>query len=297
MANEKPVNYIVDARLDSGGYQSLTCIVGHWTGDPTHGALLFSGIDIDRGENFDMCRLIYKYGGVGGSGQWKIKVRGIDEDNTGWFDSGVFGRAKTDAQITLDEGQPTSGGSKDFDVKDIVREITSRSNWNRFNNLGFIMEDNGSSSNVYAAVNEAESYLVYRIGAQPNFKPSPASVAAPSFPAATDAGMIIAKPGISIFDATDDQVLLTTRKKVVKVLAEGEVTSSSSGNISVMHSLGYVPLVSVYGKGSYPGDQWVRLPIAGGDQYYFVNSSTLYLHASTSGQKFYYRIFVDKIKT
>ena len=250
MANEKPDRSVNDSYLrdDSGFSTRGFCNVGNHTSDSTDGALRFASIDIDKNESIDMAKLIYVYGPVGTSGTWKWKINGIDEDNTAAFSSYPFGRTLTTASASFDEGAPTGGGSKEIDVKSIVEEITSRGGWSRNNAMGFILEDLVSDTNVYAYANLNNSYLIYRINAEPNFFPTPGTVSAPSFPSASSYGIKFSKPGVDVGTASEDDLLFTTRKKVLKVVSEGTISLASGATGTVNHSLGYQPFCLAYLK-------------------------------------------------
>ena len=211
MANETTLS-VQGQYLDSGGFtSSAACVVGHWADDPTNGALRFANVQINKNQSLDAAYLVYKYGDVGDAGNWKFKLYGIDEDNTASFGY-PFGRPKTSASNTYDEGAPTSGGTKTMNVKSILQEITSRSGWSSGNAVGFLLEDNGSANNVFAFASLTNSYLVYRISSEPNFKPTPKSIAAPTFPTTSDYGIRISKSGVDVRTATESQLFFTTRK-------------------------------------------------------------------------------------
>lgn len=298
MANETIVgvngSYIQFPGFDTSGF----CAVGKHPDNSGgyDGALRFTNIQIPKNATIDYAVLEYKYSSVGGtSGSWKFRVNGIDEDNTASFGY-PFGRPQTTAQINVDEGPPTSGQGKKFDVKNILSEITSRSGWSSGNAVGFLFFDNSSSNNVYAYANQSTTYLAYRVSPEPNFKPTPTTISAPSLPTAADVGMKFSQPGVSVFDATDDECFLTTRKRTVMLFDEDIHTSTAANVTTIPHLLGYIPFVTVYAQ-EVSGD-WRKIPrgnMAGSVPFYYVDDDYLYLSASATGQKFYYRIFIDRI--
>lgn len=302
MANEKPEKYYSDsAYKNSYGLNTSSCIVGKdifgFPSGDCSGAMRFTSIDIDRNESVGMARLVYKsVSAPGGSGRWKVKLSGIAEDNTGSFGD-PFGRSKTTNYETIDSDVPNTNTVVDWQVTSIVQEIVNRSGWSRYNAMGFIFENNGSDSNVYAAASSSDSYLVYRIGSLPNFKPSPVSVSAPSIPDPMDCGLKFSAPGENVLTCSAEKLYVNTGKTQVKIEEEGVVTSSGSGVITIAHGLGGKPAVRVQFKGAGGSDNWVRLPsanYAGGVNYY-LDSSNLYLYATASGQTFYYRILLDLV--
>ena len=302
MANEKPVLFVSDAAKEDGfGYGNIICAVGNnvfGAGGACKGALRFTSVDIGQGETLNMCLLKYEYGSVGSSsGSWKHILYGMDEDNTGDFSSNPFGRTKTTASITTDEGAPTSGGAKTFDVKNVAQEIVNRGGWARNNAMGFMIEDNGTSAGVYAtcAGGSEESYLVYRISAEPDFTPTPVSVTAPSLPTPEDYGIKISMPGVDVRTATDQQLFYTSKKYRFKVLVEGEKTTDANPYI-IAHGLSYTPFAEVFVKS---GTRWYRLPylnysLASNIGYASIDATNLNVYVPI-GSVIYYYIFVEQL--
>ena len=291
MANEttRGVNdsWLESGPVDYGGF----CLVGDHSGDDSKGALRFTNLNVNINTTFNLCELVYKYAGVGGSGTWKWKVRAIDEDNTAAFGY-PFGRTLTTAQITYSEGHPTSGGTKSMNVSSLVEEVVSRSGWSNGNAIGFVLEDNGSDNNVHAFASTINSYLVFRTSAEPNFKPTIVTVSAPTIPPAENYGLKFSSPGISVLTATEEQTTITTGKKQFKVHMEGEVTSGGA-SITVAHGLGYVPFVMLFIKFNSL-TVWEKMPSSGFSSYY-VNSTNLVVPNLVSGDKIYYYIFLEQI--
>lgn len=306
MANEL-ISTLNDYRLTSGGWYELRlCAVGDWDGDDTDGALRFSNLQIAKNQSIISAEIKYKYSAVGdNSGDWKYKVYGIDEDNTADFSSNPFGRSKTSASITVDTSPPTSGGVKTLDVKSILEEITSRSGWSSGNNVGFILEDDGSSNNVYAFADYDinDTYLWYRLSAEPNFKPTPKSVTASSLPSAESYGLKISRPGKDVFSADEDEIYFTSRKKQFKVLSEGEIVSTESDYdvISIAHNLGYMPFVMLYQREGFElaDSRWIKLPTPNYFSFdygfFYADNSNLYIYPTGQGETYYYRIFLDQL--
>lgn len=305
MANEKPVRFVDDrGQEDSFGYFHGFCAVGKdvfGAGGASKGALRFTSIDIDRFESIDMALLVYVYGSVGGSGQWRFKCWGIDEDNTSDFGSNPFGRSKTSAEQTFNEGQPTSGGAKTINVKDMVQEIVNRSGWNRFNSIGFILEDNGSDSNVWATADGFDTYLVYRIQGEPDFTPTPKTVAAPTFPAVDSYGLKVSFPGVDVRGATaDNELLFTTRKDVLKMIDENEVACEGGVETLIPHGLSYTPNAVCFVRKNGLSLPLPRFfvgtsdPVADGVQgWYDVDDTYLRIFTYLDADAYYY-IFLDE---
>ena len=264
------------------------CEVGKRS-NASSGALRFSNLQIAKNQSIISAELKYEYGDVGTAttGDWKFKTYGIDEDNTGNFSSNPLGRSRTTANIATDTSRPTSGGVKTFNVKSILEEITTRSGWSSGNNVGFLFLDDGSDTDVFADCDIDNTYLLYRLTAEPDFFPTPGTVSAPTFPEASDYGLKVSKVGVDIGTASEDELLLTTRQKVFKVLNEGTL-DLTSGIATYTHNLAYFPATLGYIKGTasgedrmyklnkvlYPGDNDV-----GG----FISSSTAVAEVSTFG--------------
>jgi len=291
MANETTKG-ISDSWLESGATNySGSCLVGDFSGDDSKGALRFTNLNVNINTTFNLCELVYKYGSVGGSGTWKWKVKAINEDNTAAFGY-PFGRSLTSEQVTYSEGHPISGGTKSMNVSSLVEKVVSRGGWSYGNAIGFVLEDNGSDNNVYAFASITNSYLVYRTNGEPNFKPTPVTVSAPTIPPAENYGLKFSSPGISVLTATEEQTTITTGKKQFKVHMEGEVTSTGA-SITVAHGLGYVPFVMLFIKFNSL-TVWEKMPSSGFNSYY-VNSTNLIVPNLESGDKIYYYIFLEQV--
>ena len=306
MANET-IHLPQDSGYENGyGYTQGNCVVGYdiW-GFPSgnaNGALRFTNITINRSASINEAKLYYDISTGHGSGseRWKFNFFGIDEDNTGNFSGNPFGRPRTSATINIDQGVPDNNGYVIFDVKSIVEEITSRGSWNSGNALGFFMFNYGTDSDVMGFCAEETSYFAYRVSAEPNFTPTPISVTAPSLPTVENYGIRISKPGTNVLTASDSDLYFTTRKKQLKVLSQGYLTSTTNNEVfTIAHNLGYVPLVMVYLKASSTGDDWERLPIPNHISFdygvFYTNTTNLVINSAVSGEEFYYYIFLDPI--
>jgi len=196
-------------------------------------AMRFRSIAIPKNTTMNLARLVYDYDTVGSAptGAWKFRVYGIAEDNAADFESGSnpFGRSRTTAYVEInDSGPPTSGGSKTINVASIVNEIVSRSGWSSGNAIAFVLVDNGSDNDVWAKLDAYNSYFAFRLAAEPNFTPTPKSVAAPTFPSVDSYGMKISYPGYDVLDATEGQLYFTTRKREYKIIAQGKINTTAN---------------------------------------------------------------------
>lgn len=299
MANEQPAIYVGDRYLDIDGISyGGSCLVGNFDGDASKGAMRFTGVSIPQGASLNFAKLYYKYGSVGDSGNWKFRCYGIDEDNTGSFGY-PFGRAKTTAYHQIDEGAPTGGGTKDIDVKDIVKEIIDRGGWSSGNALGFLLENDGSASNVYAFADSA-SFLIFRFAAEPNFFPTPVTVSAPTFPATDSYGIKISKPGVEVLTATRSQLLFTTREDVTKIQSEAQVATTAGVEKLIAHGLAYKPECLCYIRKNGYSFELPRVygdfadPVGNGARgYYSVDSTYLRIYTGADADVYYY-ILLDE---
>lgn len=309
MANELPVRFPIDAaQEDSFGFMLDFCAVGKdvfGAGGPSKGALRFNNIQIPQGTSIEFAELKYKYGSVGtNSGSWKHKLYGLDTDNASSFtDVYPFSVSKTSAVITSNEGPPTGGGTKTFNVKDVMQEIINRGGWSLNNAIGFMIEDDGSSDDVWATATLATSYLVYRLVAEPNFLPTPVTVAAPTFPAADDFGIKISKAGVDVKTATRDQLLLTTREDVIKMKAESQVATTGGVTTLIAHGLGYKPECQCFLRKNGYSFELPRMfggatdPVGGGVQgFYSVDATYLRIFTYADADVYYY-ILLDEQAT
>ena len=228
----------------------------------------------------------------------KARIRGLDYGDYGVLnDNNPFsGKNYTTASVNKSWGDTHTGSWIEVNVKSIIDEIFARGDWSSGNNIALIVEDNGTDSDTDRSIVSANAYLMIRKTAVPDFTPTPTIVSAPSLPDPEDWGIKISKPGSSVLSAPEADLYFTTRRKTVKVLAEDIYTSSGAGDTTIAHNLGYVPFVNVFGKEI--GGNWRRLPIAAyfSDRItYYINDTNLVLHSAQSGEKFYYRIFVDRV--
>lgn len=258
-----------------------------------NGAIRFTGVAIPQGYTVNSATLYLYHAGTSNSSDVYLKAYGIDEDNTSSFGN-PFGRSKTDASNTHNQ-TVANGGYFGIAVANIVNEIVGRGSWSSGNAMGFILEDNGSAAEqyIYDGASGANTFLAIRLDTEPNFKPSPKSVASPTFPAADDCGIRVSAPTKDVLTVTDSDIWFTTRKRTFGVFEEGEVEIPSSPH-TITHNLGYQPAALAYAN--YSGKKY-RFPD-------FVNLSSggiIYTNKTqakiiTDADKVYYYIFIDPIE-
>jgi len=207
------------------------------------GAFRFEDVIVPQGStvNAGEFKFYVKAKGTGSSGTLRLKVYGIDEDDTADFSSSPFGRTKTSASVTYSGVMPGTGNYVNFGISSIVNEIVQRAGWSSGNALGLIVEDDGSDVN-YWIEDDSDSILSVRVNAEPDFTPTPVTVSAPTFPSSTDYGIRISQPSIDVKTATEPELYFTTRKKELRINEEKIIGTATS----FAHGLSYAPCVLGY---------------------------------------------------
>lgn len=242
------------------------------------------------------------------SGNWNFRVRGIDEDNTSGFGSGnPFGRTQTDAYDDSNNGdEPDTGTWKEVNVTSSVNEIMSRSGWNQGNAIGLLLDPTEEASNKYASTSsDHKTFLVIRKSAEPNFTPTSKLVVAPTLPAAGNFGMAWAYPGENVFEASEDRLYSTTRKRVQFIIAEGVINATANVLYQIAHGLSYKPQAHAFAKSNTSGERF-KLPrymptavqLGPNDDTLQGDIQVTNTHVeiiTTQNAEVYYRIFLDQL--
>lgn len=133
-------------------YNSIYSTGGMYAGAASagseNGAFRFTNITLTNSQSNILSAKLKFYVNVrSGSSLVKLKIRGIDEDNTGPFDAGTaaFGRSRTTAEL-LSNTNFSAGSHSDEDVKSIVEEIIGRAGWSSGNAIAFTLDDNGTTA-------------------------------------------------------------------------------------------------------------------------------------------------------
>lgn len=175
-----------------------------------------------------------------GSGDLKYSAYGIAEDNTGSFSSDPFGRSKTSAVTNGQTSLPPVGERFGINVTSQVNEILARSGWSSGNAIGFIVQNNGSNSNVYVFNALSLVYLEITLTSRPNFYPTHSSATSPSNPAKTHSfGMKIAKQGGDALTDADEDLAFSTGFPLLKALLYGQDTVPADTLKEIVHDLAY----------------------------------------------------------
>lgn len=206
-----------------------------------NGAIRVQNVTIAKNTTVVSATLIIKVGSKGaGSGDLKYKCWGIDEDNTSAFTGDPLGRTKTTAVTTAQASLPPVGENIGINVTSQVNEILSRGGWASGNAMGFIVENNGSPSNVWIFNMSSVAYLEVVVVSRPNFYPSPTTATAPSNPAKSNSfGIKVAKDGYDARTATDAQLAFSSSFPILKSLVFGQETVQAGVTKIIDHLLDY----------------------------------------------------------
>ena len=235
-------------------------IGNHWNSSANHlvpskSAIRFSNITVPQGSvNYAGLYLWVQYNGKSStprSGKWQFKVYCFDEDNTSDFSGGYpFGRSYTTAyENSNNDDEPDTGYWKEINVTAAVNEVLNRGGWSSGNALALVVDPYNCGPNKRASdESDRQSFLVIRVSAEPNFTPTPKSVAAPTFPAADSYGMKISYPGYEVLTATEGQLYFTTRKREYKIIAQGKITTTAGVVYNIAHGQSYKPCARAFFK-------------------------------------------------
>lgn len=116
-----------------------------------YGAIRFGDVTVANGTSVYKATMNFKVDSRDGGGEVKASVWGIDEDNTGNFNSGTAATARSKTTATDNYAATLSAGNSwGMDVKDQVNEIFARAGWASGNALGIMFWDNGTTDgNAY----------------------------------------------------------------------------------------------------------------------------------------------------
>lgn len=292
---------------EDGGTESgnIYFRIGQYLGTEAKGFLRVPNVTISQGTSVNYAGLyIYIQEKGSSDNDWKFKVFGVDVDNQGFPGGNPLGEPHTSASTTVNTSVPGVGDYKEVNVTSIVNEIFARGGWSSGNGMGFIMENDGSSSDTWAKDSSGSgtnSFLIIRRNSEPDFFPNGVTETAPGFPVAKDYGIKIARPGFSVLTATEDELFYTSRKKQYKVIAEGQVTTVGGVNKLIPHGLGYIPLAVAFVQGDNGRFKLPRLyggSLAPADDIQgtiAVNATNVIINTSVS-KDVYYFIFIDELE-
>lgn len=275
---------------------------GNDSGTNFNGALRFTNVPLTQGQSINRAGLYHFNNNISGSGTIRGFTHGIKETNTSNFSGGSpMGRPLTSTKIDLT--QSGSASSWDIDVTSIVTEIIGQAGWSSGNAMGFVFINNGSDFDSHAIDTGALDILLSIRVTNPNLTPTPTTVAAPTFPALDDYGIKVSKPGFDVKTATEKQLNYWSRKKHLKILAEGEVSTTAGVVYQIAHGLAYIPQAIGFVRANGYSFQLPRIigpatdPVGGGVQGELrVNSTHLRLYTTKNATVYYY-LFLDEQST
>lgn len=277
------------------------------TGSPPSitGALRFPSISIAQGTSVNEAVLSMRADIRAGTSPVKSIIYGIDEDNAGGFNT-VDNPDDRDKTSNTKTGQydPSGSGWQRENVTSIVNEILARTGWSSGNAIAFLVKDNGTDTGNANYIDDPIgsgnlSTLSIRISAEPDYTPTPVTVGTSALPASQDYGLKIGKPGINVGTASETDLFFTSRKQALKVIAEAGTTST--GNITYSHSLGYKPLTLGYIDGNgykfqmprlFPGSSGTISSVKG---YIQTTSSVVRMITNGTADPIYYYVFADEL--
>lgn len=223
----------------------------------------FRNIPLDDSINYCGFYLYVQYNGKDESprdGDWDFTIRCIDQDNTSDFGGGnPNGRPKTsNSQDSNNGDEPDTGQYKEITVTDPVQEVMNRGGFSSGNALALEFEAKDScGKNKYAGEIEAKnSFLLMRKNAEPNFKPTPKTVSAPTFPAVNSYGIKISYPGYDVKTCTEDQTYFTTKKRGLRVVAQGKINTTGGVVYNIAHGQSVKPFARAFFKSPSSGKRY-----------------------------------------
>lgn len=307
MANEAAYNssdsdnFAYQASISGNSYG--TCAIGTNTIlGAFAGMIRFPTIPIAQGTSINYAALYFYFNTVGSSGNLKVKVYGVAEDNTGVLTGDPWARTLTSAVTAYNNARPNSGTYDDFVVTSQVNEILARGGWSSGNAMAFRFNDDTSDTNVWGAdAHTGNTYLLIRTSPEPTFFPAATTVDPTGLPAIENIGIRISQPGIDVKLATEDQLYFTTRKKELHAKQELQKIIPTSGYsfTKINHGLPYAPVVLGYASGPKYTFKLNRYfsgatdPISEGIKGFILSTSTQ-IWISASGLVRYYT-FLDPI--
>lgn len=137
------------ARTGGFFYNTASMWMGVYGGNEEKICWRFTDVNIPKNARIISARITFKPMDSMNLDGVRLKIYGIDEDDTETFLTNPFGRAHTSAAIDWDP--ETWGIWPEYelletpDVSDIIAEIVSREGWAAGNAMGFFIEDDGST--------------------------------------------------------------------------------------------------------------------------------------------------------
>ncbi len=287
-----------------GGNSYGTCAIGDSTvlGDFT-GMIRFPSIPINQGVTVNFAQLFIYASNVGDSGTMRTQCYGVDEDNTAVLTGDPFGRPETTAVATVSDTRPAQGGYEDYVVTDHVNEILVRGGWSNGNAMAFKIKENGSDSNVWMSdpSSGAESMLLIRVSAEPDFTPNSKTINSPALLDISKYGLRVSKQNVTVLTASENNLNFNPAKKFLKIIKQGETETTSGVLKQISHGFTFTPLVFGWIKGNNYRFKLNRFlggaadPVGGGIEGFIGATATTIEILTTPGAKVYYYAVSDRL--
>ena len=325
MANEVMINNSgVDSDewedIDSESNQDGNISVGwFWKGSDSTtrkaiGFIRFPSVNVSKGINYAGIYLWTEYIAEDfdffnnmptPSGTWDFTIRGMDEDNTATFSGNPYPRPQTSSYSTSSNGDsPNRHTWKEINVTTAVNAVMNRPGWNTGNAIGLVLEPiNSGVAKFSTDGGTKKTFMLIRKNAEPNFKPTPKTVSAPTFPASDDYGIRISKPGINVLTGSDDDMYFTSRRKNLKVIDQGVINTTAGVVYTIPHGQTHKPMARAFFKSPVSNKRY-RMPRYLPGEYQDPNAdttdgtievdSTNVRLMTTSNCEVYYYIYLNK---
>ncbi len=252
-----------DKHYDAIGELPLGVSDGH-TRD---GALRFTNVTIAKNENIISATLTIRFEYRYGTGDLKIRTKGIDEDDTGDFNSNPFVRESTTASTDNQTNIPAND-RLNVDITSQVQEIVNRGGWASGHAMGFQIWDNGSANGDYiidlpSSSPNSEITIIYgQTSTSTTTTTTSTSTTSTSTSSSTTTtslplnfyGMKISKPGKDVLKTNmPDDLIFSSEYGTLKYFISDTITISTvideleDINIgSYTHNLGFYPYYESY---------------------------------------------------
>lgn len=142
---EKQISQNSDDCEENGGFSSSACRFGNQGGTSYDGGYRFTSVNVPQGATINDAKVVFNK--LGGGGSPSFVMRGIDEDNTATFSSSNKPSDQTLTTANLSGTVSSAIDPLNMNVTNMVQEIVNRSGWESGNAMGFVIADDGSSSN------------------------------------------------------------------------------------------------------------------------------------------------------
>lgn len=138
------------SKFGSSSWSTSELKVGDSATGDVDAAVRFNNVTIAQGATINSATLTLTSTALH-SFTYLSKIYGIDEDDTADFSSSPLGRTKTTASVDWDETSMADEAEiVTPDIKTIVQEIVDRGSWASGNDMGFIIENDGTSGSSNA---------------------------------------------------------------------------------------------------------------------------------------------------